>query len=209
MSRTFSSLPFEIRNEIFSHLLTAPFRIHFDPTIGFKASSSHNDAEMQQILDMIDLIPDGRKFFYRNNLFLVDDRQIESFLEYQPPGTVTATAVPKSHIRRLCYLIQSHFSLASNTDYEPGASLSLLLDCPELKQLEIDVVGLLEDVAEFDRTFGNIADTCIYLGEKLGEGGFKIDGSYLYGSFTWTMKNLRDREFQGSRKWRGARGPCP
>ncbi|KAL8691693.1 MAG: hypothetical protein Q9224_004115 [Gallowayella concinna] len=208
--QTITSLPLEIRDQILSHLVVERFSIIFAPTNTFKiyGSSPGEDKEkIRKILRIVEIVPSSRQLFYQHNSFLVSDTDLEAFLSYLPFDCSDGVAVtPTSHVRHLAVTIQPMMHWEARQSAGPGA-LPLLLNCPALKRLDILLYGRFESVCEYDQTFGRIADTCIALGEKLGEENFKVNGNYLYGRFTWTMRNFREKKFKGSRIWRGADDP--
>ncbi|KAL8683329.1 MAG: hypothetical protein Q9186_000713 [Xanthomendoza sp. 1 TL-2023] len=208
--KTITSLPLEIRDQILTHLLVVPFSIHFDQPNNFKTHwsySSDDKEKVWEILRIVEIVPRSRQLFYQHNMFTVSATDLEAFLSYRPflfPDGVAV--VPRLYIRRLEVTIQPTIHFEARKAAGPGV-LPLLLNCPALKQLEIFLWGGFKRVCEYDRTFRRIADTCIPLGEKFGEDNFKVNGNSLYGEFTWTMQNSREKKFEGSHMWRGAEDP--
>ncbi|KAL8809081.1 MAG: hypothetical protein Q9200_003733, partial [Gallowayella weberi] len=175
-----ATLPLEIRNQIISHLVVAPCPIAFDPPDKLKAhgwQKTHHE-KVQEILRFIEIIPETRQLFYQHNIFHITDTDLEAFLSYLPPNSSNdmVAMLPRTHIRRLEVSIQPMLQWEARQNGGAGP-LPLLLQCPALQRLEIILHDRFESVCEFDVTFGRIADTCVALGEKVGEENFEVWGS--------------------------------
>lgn len=193
---TLTSLPREIQHEILLHLLIEPDPIQIIDRKGVSWTSDQH--EQQQVINLIDVTPNSHEIFYRRNTFYVGHDNLLSFLNHRPCTTITTKGLngklptPRDFVRHIIISIQPHLYFRSDApDYHPGRALRSLLTCPNLQKVEVKVMGFLEAVSEFDRTFQSIAGVCSELGDRLGADGLKAECQYLYGSFTWSLAQFK------------------
>lgn len=182
-SPTFSTLPREIRDRIYTHLLvdSAPIRF-FDLAYGFDPPSE----DVKHALQHINLSSEARDIFYHYNTFYVCDIGLQAFLQYKPSTNlegIKGDSAPKDHVRRLNIMIDPLL----RHQYDAVPALRILLECPNLRKVHIDLGGRIEGMRDFDSTFFRIADVCIELFDKLGEEGLKVEARTLYQSCMWTL----------------------
>ncbi|KAL8798473.1 MAG: hypothetical protein Q9182_006627 [Xanthomendoza sp. 2 TL-2023] len=158
------------------------------------SQNDHNNEKVQEILRVLAIIPETHPLFYHHSTFHISGTDLPAFLSYLPSNSVSAVR-PKPHIRHLEIRIQPMMHWEARQHAGAGA-LPLLLDCPELRQLEVLIEDRFEGVCEFEVTLGRIAETCVALGEKLGEADFKVQGRYLYGGVEWTVREFRERRLE-------------
>ena len=181
-------LPREIRDMIYTHLLSDNLPIWFDLVDNFKP---HNP-NVQQALNIIDLILEAREIFYRANIFRVDHQILQKFLRYSPPRDRTSTSsvtTPKVDVTHLIIDMQPDLHWPN---HDPVPALRSLFKCPRLKSVVIQVHGWrIEDLQEYDPTFKQITDICIELGDRLGEQRLMVVAEGCYASRTWYTADFR------------------
>ncbi|KAL8992194.1 MAG: hypothetical protein Q9169_007290 [Polycauliona sp. 2 TL-2023] len=96
-----SSLPYEIRQEIYTHLFTAPGTILTKGPLETSYGLEHEDHEIKKLLMLIDIVPCGPRIFYTRNTFFMSMITIPYFLTHttaQYPTPVPEDCVTKLRI---------------------------------------------------------------------------------------------------------------
>ncbi len=91
------------------------------------------------------------------------------------------TPTPREFVRHLIVSIQPYFLPPDDI----RAALSNLLDCPNLKKVEINIVTFMDVESDIDRFFGVIAGVCseLELDNKLGDDGLQAESLYSWEDF--------------------------
>ena len=183
---TLSHLPYEIREKIFTYLVTAPWPLRFNDF--FKVPCGDDDHKFDKILAIIDIFPSGPRFFYEENKFYLSDTSIPSFLAHTiPSSTPDKTTTPQNHITQLSTVILPHYY---DKD-EANKSLRLLLSCPRLHKVDIEISVSHRGLCEFDVMFDDLREVLWELGKKLGgDEGLSVAHRCLYERTRWTMEDF-------------------
>ncbi|KAL8834536.1 MAG: hypothetical protein Q9176_007418 [Flavoplaca citrina] len=183
---TLSHLPYEIRQKIFTYLITIPGPIKFDGS--FRAWYGYDQREVDKILSIVDIFPSSPRLFYEENKFDLSEPFIPSFLAYTlPASTSGSTATPQNHVTHLSIKIP----LRPEDRKEICKPLRLLLSCPRLDKVNVVIRASHEGLCEFDATFRNLMEALWELGKKLGgDEGLSVELRWLNGRARWMMEDF-------------------
>ncbi|KAL9631094.1 MAG: hypothetical protein Q9204_004396 [Flavoplaca sp. TL-2023a] len=184
---TLSHLPYEIRQKIFTNLITIPWPIIFDGS--FRATLLYQIREVDKTLAILNIFPSGPRLFYENNVFDLSEPFIPSFLTYTlPSSTPDKPTTPQNHVTRLSTYIQPMLYGKDGIN----ESLRLLLSCPRLCKVDVEISAFYGDLCEFDATFRNLREALWVLGKKLGgDEGLSVELRWLNGRARWMMEDLQ------------------
>ena len=187
---TLSHLPYEIRQKIFIYLITIPWPIRFDGS--FKAAYGHDNREIDKILTVVDVFPSDPSIFYTHNTFDLCSTLIPSFLAYTLSSPILGSiTTPQKHITHLSTMILP--LLYVKDDF--SKSLRLLLSCPRLRKVDVEICAFYKGLCEFDVTFHKVREVFWELGKKLGgDDGLGVELRWLYGRARWTMEDFEREE---------------
>ncbi|KAL8707949.1 MAG: hypothetical protein Q9220_007092 [cf. Caloplaca sp. 1 TL-2023] len=186
-----ASLPYEIRYQILSYLLTDSSPIRFNQAHGFHI---HKNKELPSYhAQVAAVIPGARQIFYHHNTFQVHDNEIEAFLSdlycHNLISSINPRRIlPRDHIQDVIILMHPH---TYHRDYNPALALRGLLSCAKLRSVELRIAALYESLHMFDKTFSEIAEVCVELTDKLGPEGFKASVEWLHGKRNWSVADFR------------------
>lgn len=212
-------LPTEMLQEIVAYLLVSDCPIILKGNRESKFVQSLRDIPRK--FPAVEALPSGYSLFYRYNTFRIYNTYIPAFLERRhnwtpfpatesitttspvdaAPGTATTVITsPRDHVTSL--MISHRFRLYSANSLKLDTNLRALLSCPQLKSLKIHVVATFQNLFELADLFRSIKDTCLLLGEKVGEGNLVVKGDAYDEDFEWTMADFRQGYFDGEEEER-------
>ncbi|KAL8992193.1 MAG: hypothetical protein Q9169_007289 [Polycauliona sp. 2 TL-2023] len=181
-----SRLPYEIRQQIFTHILTFSVPITFDGRL----HSRDGKYRVERILPLLGHIASGAQMFWSRNIFHISAPQhIPSFLSYATAQT--ASLLPREYVTQLQISINP---LHDAEVWQLVGALRLLLSCHQLRKVELQV-AIHCHIEECEDLFYQVREAALELGQKLGGDEGLIVALNLRGETRrWMIEDFRQKE---------------